>query len=53
LSLPYKKWLVITVRPFDYLRADDLAVALAEAEVDSSAAYLAGGTTQLDGGTRS
>ncbi|MEU9288675.1 xanthine dehydrogenase family protein subunit M [Streptomyces sp. NPDC048275] len=36
------------MRPFDYLRADDLAVALAEAEADSSAAYLAGGTTQLD-----
>ncbi|MGW0086286.1 FAD binding domain-containing protein [Streptomyces sp. NPDC003393] len=36
------------VRPFEYTWTDDIPTALAEAGADGSAAYLAGGTTQLD-----
>jgi CO/xanthine dehydrogenase FAD-binding subunit len=36
------------VRPFEYTRVEDVTAALTEAEADRSAAYLAGGTTQLD-----
>jgi xanthine dehydrogenase YagS FAD-binding subunit len=36
------------MQPFDYVRVREVSAALAEAEADSSADYLAGGTTQLD-----
>jgi xanthine dehydrogenase YagS FAD-binding subunit len=36
------------MRPFEYRQVHDLAAALAEAEADSDADFLAGGTTQLD-----
>jgi CO/xanthine dehydrogenase FAD-binding subunit len=36
------------VRPFDYVRATDPAQAVAMVTADPAAAYLAGGTTQLD-----
>jgi xanthine dehydrogenase YagS FAD-binding subunit len=34
--------------PFEYVRADDVAVAVALVSADAGADYLAGGTTQLD-----
>jgi CO/xanthine dehydrogenase FAD-binding subunit len=36
------------MRPFEYLRADDVGSAVAMVTADSEAAYLAGGTTELD-----
>jgi CO/xanthine dehydrogenase FAD-binding subunit len=36
------------VRPFEYVRADDVGAAVATVTADAEAAYLAGGTTQLD-----
>jgi xanthine dehydrogenase YagS FAD-binding subunit len=36
------------MRPFEYVRADDVAAAVALVSADSEAAYLAGGTTELD-----
>jgi CO/xanthine dehydrogenase FAD-binding subunit len=36
------------MRPFEYVRADDAGAAVAMVSADSAAAYLAGGTTQLD-----
>jgi xanthine dehydrogenase YagS FAD-binding subunit len=36
------------VRPFDYIRARDAAHAVAAATADPAAAFLAGGTTQVD-----
>jgi xanthine dehydrogenase YagS FAD-binding subunit len=36
------------MRPFDYVRADDVAAAVALVSADAGADYLAGGTTQLD-----
>jgi CO/xanthine dehydrogenase FAD-binding subunit len=36
------------MRPFTYVRADDPAQAVATVTADPTAAYLAGGTTQLD-----
>ncbi|MBY8879673.1 FAD binding domain-containing protein [Actinacidiphila acidipaludis] len=36
------------MRPFTYVRAHEVGTALAEAEADSRADFLAGGTTQLD-----
>jgi CO/xanthine dehydrogenase FAD-binding subunit len=36
------------MRPFDYVRAADAAQAVATVSADPAAAYLAGGTTQLD-----
>lgn len=34
--------------PFEYVRADDVAAAVALVSADAGADYLAGGTTQLD-----
>src|SRR4051812_3507235 len=36
------------MRPFEYVRADDAAAAVALVSADPDAQYLAGGTTQLD-----
>jgi CO/xanthine dehydrogenase FAD-binding subunit len=36
------------MRPFEYLRPEDVATAVALVSADSGASYLAGGTTQLD-----
>jgi CO/xanthine dehydrogenase FAD-binding subunit len=36
------------MRPFEYTRADDVAQAIATVSSDPGAAYLAGGTTQVD-----
>ena len=36
------------MRPFEYVRADDVAAAVALVSADPQADYLAGGTTQLD-----
>ena len=36
------------MRPFEYVRADDAATAVALVSADPDAQYLAGGTTQLD-----
>src|ERR1700750_2953698 len=36
------------MRPFEYVRADDPAVAVALVSADPEAEYLAGGTTELD-----
>src|ERR1700754_2150729 len=36
------------MRPFEYVRADDPAAAVALVSADPQAAYLAGGTTELD-----
>jgi xanthine dehydrogenase YagS FAD-binding subunit len=36
------------MRPFQYVRADDAAAAVALVSADPEAAYLAGGTTELD-----
>ena len=36
------------MRPFEYVRADDAAAAVALVSADPQAAYLAGGTTELD-----
>jgi len=36
------------MRPFEYIRATDPAQAVATVAVDPAAAYLAGGTTQVD-----
>ena len=36
------------MRPFEYVRADDVAAAVALVTADPEAAYLAGGTTELD-----
>jgi CO/xanthine dehydrogenase FAD-binding subunit len=36
------------MRPFEYVRADDVAAAVALVSADAGADYLAGGTTQLD-----
>jgi CO/xanthine dehydrogenase FAD-binding subunit len=36
------------MRPFEYVRAGDPAQAVAMVTADLAAAYLAGGTTQLD-----
>jgi CO/xanthine dehydrogenase FAD-binding subunit len=36
------------MRPFEYVRADDVDAAVALVSSDSQAAYLAGGTTELD-----
>jgi xanthine dehydrogenase YagS FAD-binding subunit len=36
------------MRPFEYVRADDLAAAVALVSSDPEAEYLAGGTTELD-----
>jgi hypothetical protein len=36
------------MRPFEYVRADDVAAAVALVSADSGADYLAEGTTQLD-----
>ena len=36
------------MRPFEYVRADDAATAVALVSADPGAQYLAGGTTQLD-----
>jgi xanthine dehydrogenase YagS FAD-binding subunit len=36
------------MRPFEYVQAREVSTALAEAEADDHADYLAGGTTQLD-----
>src|SRR4051812_49805107 len=36
------------MRPFDYVRADDVAAAVALVSADPEAHYLAGGTTELD-----
>ncbi|HZE02381.1 MAG TPA: FAD binding domain-containing protein, partial [Pseudonocardiaceae bacterium] len=34
--------------PFEYVRADDVAAAVALVSADPRAQYLAGGTTQID-----
>src|SRR5260370_11877053 len=36
------------MRPFEYVRADDAAAAVALVSADPQAQYLAGGTTQID-----
>jgi CO/xanthine dehydrogenase FAD-binding subunit len=36
------------MRPFEYVRADDVAAAVALVSADPQAEYLAGGTTELD-----
>src|SRR3954462_7893755 len=36
------------MRPFEYVRADDVAAAVAVVSADPQAEYLAGGTTELD-----
>jgi CO/xanthine dehydrogenase FAD-binding subunit len=36
------------MRPFEYVRAEDVDTAVALVSSDSQAAYLAGGTTELD-----
>jgi xanthine dehydrogenase YagS FAD-binding subunit len=36
------------MRPFEYVRADDVAAAVALVSADAEAEYLAGGTTELD-----
>src|SRR3954447_23479015 len=36
------------MRPFEYIRADDVAATVALVSADPEAEYLAGGTTQLD-----
>jgi CO/xanthine dehydrogenase FAD-binding subunit len=36
------------MRPFEYVRADDVAAAVALVSADPQAQYLAGGTTQID-----
>jgi xanthine dehydrogenase YagS FAD-binding subunit len=36
------------MRPFEYVRADDVAAAVVLVSADSQAEYLAGGTTELD-----
>jgi CO/xanthine dehydrogenase FAD-binding subunit len=36
------------MRPFEYVRADDVAAAAALVSADPQAEYLAGGTTELD-----
>jgi CO/xanthine dehydrogenase FAD-binding subunit len=36
------------MRPFEYVRSDDVAAAVALVSGDAQAAYLAGGTTELD-----
>src|SRR3954452_15494563 len=38
----------VAMRPFEYVRADDAAAAVALVSADPDAQYLAGGTTQLD-----
>jgi CO/xanthine dehydrogenase FAD-binding subunit len=38
----------VTVRPFEYVRADDPVATVALVSADPEAQYLAGGTTQLD-----
>src|SRR4051812_14404374 len=38
----------VAMRPFEYVRADDAAAAVALVSADPDAEYLAGGTTQLD-----
>src|SRR5207244_13498464 len=38
----------IAMRPFKYVRADDVAAAVALVSADPQAEYLAGGTTELD-----
>ena len=39
------------MRPFEYVRADDVASAVALVSADPRAEYLAGGTTELEGGS--
>src|SRR3954454_21458314 len=36
------------MRPFEYVRADNVAAAVALVSADAEAEYLAGGTTELD-----
>ena len=36
------------MRPFEYVRVDDVGAAVAMVSADAEAEYLAGGTTQLD-----
>src|SRR3954453_19908192 len=38
----------VAMRPFEYVRADDVAAAVALVSADPRAEYLAGGTTELD-----
>ena len=38
----------VAMRPYEYVRADDPAAAVALVSADPQAEYLAGGTTELD-----